>query len=134
MNNRSAYRTDDDKIKELKFKLLYLKRDDFIYDNGDEINENTRKTYDNILYNCEDNDNDEDDNENSNVYGFNKIQNIKETNYNSSNNSFLSSLPSSYHMINYIDFKLSENDNLENYIYYSDLIKDNNSNLIDGLK
>jgi hypothetical protein len=52
MNNRSAYKTDDDKIKELKFKLWYFKGDDFISYNRDKINENTRKIYDNMLYNC----------------------------------------------------------------------------------
>jgi hypothetical protein len=47
----------------------------------------------------EDNDNDEDDDEASNIYDFNKIQNIKETNTYSSNNSFLSSYL--HHMINF---------------------------------
>jgi hypothetical protein len=51
MINRSAYKTDDDKIKDLMFKLLYFKRDYFIGDNGNKINENIRKTYNNILYN-----------------------------------------------------------------------------------
>jgi hypothetical protein len=75
---------------------------------------------------------------NSNIYGLNKIQNIKEINKNSnsSSNSFLSSLPSSYDkfLLHNIDFKLSENENLEDKIYYNDIIKDNNINLIDDLK
>jgi hypothetical protein len=33
MNNRSAYKTNEDKIKELKFKLWYFKGDNFIRDN-----------------------------------------------------------------------------------------------------
>jgi hypothetical protein len=52
MINRSAYKINDVKIKDLKLKLLYLKGDDFIRDNGDKINENTRKLYDNMFYNC----------------------------------------------------------------------------------
>jgi hypothetical protein len=55
MNNRSGYKTDDDKIKELKFKLWYFKGDDFIRDNGEKINENTRRFYDNMLYSWEKN-------------------------------------------------------------------------------
>jgi hypothetical protein len=79
-------------------------------------------------------DNDDDD-VNSNICGFNKIQNIKETN-NNNNNSFSSSLPSSYDkfILHHIDFKLFENEKLNKYIYYNDIIKDNNINLIDGLK
>jgi hypothetical protein len=40
MNNHSTYKADDDKIKELKFKLWYFKGDDFIRDNGDEYKKN----------------------------------------------------------------------------------------------
>jgi hypothetical protein len=52
MHNRSVYKTNDDKFKELKFKLWYFKGDDFIRDIEDKINNTTRKFYDNILYNC----------------------------------------------------------------------------------
>jgi hypothetical protein len=83
----------------------------------------------------EDNDNDEDDNEDSNIYGLNKILN-KQITIIEVVILFLSSLLSSYDkfVLNHMDFRLSENENLENYIHYNDLIKDNDNNFIDGLK